>query len=67
MKFVIESLNDFKGAVSHQLEVFELPFENLTLKNKNTELTDFLNDFDYFFRVQAITVSSEFKAKNKST
>lgn len=65
MKFEIETINDFKKATNHDLEVFELPIENQILRERHEQLIEFFSLFDYFYKLKAQTVCEEFKETNK--
>jgi hypothetical protein len=65
VQFFIETINDFKTATSHNLDLFELPIENQILLEQNNVFLEMVHDFDYFFRQKAEIVSKEFRKENK--
>lgn len=64
-KFSIETVNDFKTVIQHNLDLFELPVENRILLEQNETFLEMMHDFDYFFRERAQIVSREFRQENK--
>jgi hypothetical protein len=67
VKFQVETINDFQKSIYHNLEILELEMENKALSENCAEVVGLLQKVDYFFRNQALIVSSEFNQENKGS
>ena len=65
VQFFIETVNDFRTATLHNLDLFELPIENSLLIENNDSFLEMMHDFDYFYRRKTQIVSKEFRKENK--